>query len=168
MGKILVTGHTDEEGDNTFNMNLSCERATIVGNYLKGTGPKPGSYTLNQATGYPNLGGLMTWSINWDKVTTCNATTYQYAQNYQTLFGLLANNNVAFNTGQEFIYPNPSEDKIYIKSEIISDYYTISNTLGQIVQQGKFIQNEPIFIENLKSNLYFVKTSNHIFKMQKK
>ncbi len=37
-GKILITGHTDEEGDNTFNMTLSCERSTIVGNYLKATG----------------------------------------------------------------------------------------------------------------------------------
>jgi len=37
-GKILVTGHTDEEGDATFNQELSCERATIVGSYLKGTG----------------------------------------------------------------------------------------------------------------------------------
>lgn len=37
-GKILITGHTDEEGDKNFNMDLSCERSTIVGNYLKGKG----------------------------------------------------------------------------------------------------------------------------------
>jgi len=37
-GKILITGHTDEEGDKNFNMGLSCERSTIVGNYLKGKG----------------------------------------------------------------------------------------------------------------------------------
>ena len=33
--------------------------------YLMGTGAKPGSYTL-QGGPYPNLGGMMTWSINWD------------------------------------------------------------------------------------------------------
>lgn len=37
-GKILITGHTDDEGEYTYNMDLSCERANVVGNYLKGTG----------------------------------------------------------------------------------------------------------------------------------
>jgi hypothetical protein len=37
-GKILITGHTDEEGDYNYNMDLSCQRATVVGNYLKNTG----------------------------------------------------------------------------------------------------------------------------------
>ncbi|MBL7918364.1 MAG: choice-of-anchor L domain-containing protein [Bacteroidia bacterium] len=37
-GKIIVTGHTDEEGDNEFNMGLSCERANIVAAYLKSKG----------------------------------------------------------------------------------------------------------------------------------
>lgn len=37
-GKIIVTGHTDEEGDNAFNMALSCERANIVAAYLKSKG----------------------------------------------------------------------------------------------------------------------------------
>lgn len=32
--------------------------------YLRGNGPKPGNYTLVQSGGYPNLRGMMTWSIN--------------------------------------------------------------------------------------------------------
>jgi chitinase len=56
-------------------------------NYLLGVGPKPGSYTLVQAGGYPTLRGMMTWSMNWDAVATCNAASYKYAQNFQTLFG---------------------------------------------------------------------------------
>lgn len=141
---------------------------TSAVNYLRGTGPKPGSYTLNQAFGYPNLGGLMTWSINWDKVTTCNTTAYQYAQIYQNLFGTLATNEMVFDTEKEMLYPNPATDKIYITSEMAIDNYTISNTLGQIVQQGKLISNEPISIENLENNLYFVTITNRIFKMLKK
>ena len=137
-------------------------------NYLRGIGSKPGTYTLNQTSGYPNLGGLMTWSINWDKVATCNSTSYQYAQNYQSLFGTLGTNEVAFNSEKEIVYPNPATDKIYIKSQLAIDNYTISNTLGQIVQQGKLIQNEPISIENLQSNLYIVSTTNRIFKLLKK
>jgi chitinase len=53
--------------------------------YLMGQGPKPGSYTLAQSSGYPALGGMMTWSINWDASANCNGT-YTYAANYQTLF----------------------------------------------------------------------------------
>lgn len=37
-GKILITGHTDEEGDNSYNMNLSCERSNVVANYFKSKG----------------------------------------------------------------------------------------------------------------------------------
>lgn len=52
--------------------------------YLRGSGPKPGSYTL-QAGPYPDLGGMMTWSINWDATPTCNAA-YEYAANYELIF----------------------------------------------------------------------------------
>lgn len=52
--------------------------------YLMGTGPKPGSYTLQSS--YPNIGGLMTWSVNWDAVGTCG-TVDEFAQNYTTIFG---------------------------------------------------------------------------------
>ncbi len=37
--------------------------------YLRGTGPQPGSY--QRVATYPTLRGLMTWSINWDAVSTC-------------------------------------------------------------------------------------------------
>jgi chitinase len=52
--------------------------------YLRGTGPKPGSYTLAQPAGYPNLRGMMTWSINWDAVTS---GPYKFADNYARIFG---------------------------------------------------------------------------------
>ncbi|MFZ4799405.1 MAG: LamG-like jellyroll fold domain-containing protein, partial [Bacteroidia bacterium] len=57
-------------------------------NYLTGKGPKPGTYVLAQTGGYPALRGMMTWSINWDAVSTC-ANRYQYANNYQSIFGNL-------------------------------------------------------------------------------
>jgi chitinase len=57
-------------------------------NYLLGKGPKPGTYVLAQTGGYSNLRGMMTWSINWDAVSTC-ASRYQYANNYESIFGNL-------------------------------------------------------------------------------
>lgn len=64
-----------------------CDSATISAavNYLLGKGPRPGQYTLVNAGGYPNLRGMMTWSINWD-ATQANRTRYAYAAVYETLF----------------------------------------------------------------------------------
>ena len=53
-------------------------------NYLLGKGPQPGDYTLVGGP-YPDLGGMMTWSVNWDKSATC-ATEYEYATNYVDIF----------------------------------------------------------------------------------
>jgi chitinase len=53
--------------------------------YLRGTGPQPGSY--QRVATYPTLRGLMTWSINWDAVSTC-ASANEFAQAYADIFGL--------------------------------------------------------------------------------
>jgi chitinase len=54
--------------------------------YLRGLGPKPGNYVLQQAGGYPSLRGMMTWSVNWDAVSNCGGV-YEYAASFQTIFG---------------------------------------------------------------------------------
>jgi chitinase len=54
--------------------------------YLRGNGNQPGSYTLINPTGYPDLRGMMTWSVNWDAISNCGAS-YEYANNYQNIFG---------------------------------------------------------------------------------
>ncbi len=54
--------------------------------YILGNGPKPGSYTLVNPNGYPTLAGMMTWSINWDNVNTCNNSENQFAENFERLF----------------------------------------------------------------------------------
>lgn len=53
--------------------------------YLMGNGPQPGSYTL-QAGPYPNLGGMMTWSLNYDTYDNCNDTPLEFATNYECIF----------------------------------------------------------------------------------
>ena len=63
------------------------DTATVraAANYLLGEGPKPGSYTLQTPGGYPALKGMMTWSINWDKVATCGGV-YEFASNFEKIF----------------------------------------------------------------------------------
>ncbi|MBU3741579.1 MAG: hypothetical protein FGM24_04765 [Candidatus Kapabacteria bacterium] len=54
--------------------------------YLLHGGTKPGTYTLRDSSGYSDLAGMMTWSINWDSVGA-NNRSYPYAATYEALFG---------------------------------------------------------------------------------
>jgi len=127
--------------------------------YLRGVGPQPGSYQLNQSAGYSNLGGLMTWSINWDKVTTCNTTAYEYAQNYQTLFGTTLATS-AFSNNKFIVYPIPASQILNISILYQQEKYQIINSQGQIVIENTIEPNQSIPIESLKSGFYILNIAN--------
>lgn len=67
--------------------------------YLRGTGPKPGTYTRISPTGYPNLRGMMTWSVNWDAVSTCGPV-YEFAESFETIFSAPLPVELAFFSGK--------------------------------------------------------------------
>ncbi|MGK0363935.1 MAG: chitinase [Saprospiraceae bacterium] len=93
--------------------NVTAVKSAV--DYLTGNGPKSGSYTL-QGGPYPNLGGLMTWSVNWDAVASCNSSAYEFAASYEDVFG----------AGLECAQPNLGSD---ISACSISYPYTLnSNT----------------------------------------
>jgi len=73
-------------------------------NYLRGVGPQPGTYVLDGT--HPDLRGMMTWSINWDAVATCNVDHYEFAQNYADLFGLTTAIDRPLATEPERIWPS--------------------------------------------------------------
>jgi chitinase len=116
--------------------------------YLLGTGPKPGSYTLAGGP-YPNLGGLMTWSVNWDSSASCNATSYEFATNYVTNFGessgcfspqlgpnqsacvsdfpLLLDSNTPTNTGVTFTWTDVSTGVTLITNSSTANTLSVSD-----------------------------------------
>lgn len=51
--------------------------------YLLGKGPQPGNYKLKTTGGFPNLKGMMTWSINSDK--NCDPS-YGFVDTYSKIF----------------------------------------------------------------------------------
>jgi chitinase len=122
--------------------------------YLRGAGPKPGTYTLYQAGGYPNIGGMMTWSVNWDKVTTCNPTSYEYAQNYHLLFGspLGINNPEKLNDYKlHQNYPNPFNPSTSIGYEIPE-----SGNVKLIILDALGREVETLVNENQSSGSYSI------------
>ncbi len=125
------------------------DTATIASalRYLLGTGPKPGTYTLVQTGGYPNLRGMMTWSINWDAVSTC-ASVYEYAENFESIFGITTQtqNWIAEKVDVE-IFPNPNNGNFYFYAtnnaiQEKSFQYKLTDVSGRIIKEGVLTENK--------------------------
>jgi chitinase len=133
--------------------------------YLLGTGPQPGSYTLATANGYPTLGGMMTWSVNWDAGSTCG-TVYSFAENFNQIFGISTSTNEQLAAaGDVIVWPNPASDFIHI-ADIITETITplrIYDYSGRLVMDLVQIpDNRLLDIRMLKGGLYFLEVAGII------
>ena len=76
--------------------------------YLFGTGPQPANYV--KVSSYPNLRGMMDWSINWDAQVNCGPY-YEFARNYEMIFQKttgITQNTSSTGTGFKFrFHPKP-------------------------------------------------------------
>ncbi len=139
--------------------------------YLRGNGPKPGTYTLLNANGYPTFRGMMTWSINWDAVATCGGT-YEYANNFQNIFGTVtattANN---YSEKPISVFPNPTNELLHIRfSNRFSSSATlhIYNVLGELVySQHSISESETINISNFSNGIYCLRINDFLQKISK-
>jgi len=136
--------------------------------YLLGKGPKPGTYTLVQSGGYPTLRGMMTWSINWDAVNNCSSSSYQYAENFQKIFGT-GTSLAEVNLQSIFVFPNPASDKIYISTNSDSNKpFYIYDMLGKMILSNHCSSTkQEVNISTLSNGIYYVKLENQILKFAK-
>jgi len=132
--------------------------------YLMGKGSKSGSYTLRNSSGYPDLGGMMTWSINWDAAGGC-ASVYEYAQNFENIFGGSLGVTDNYSERSSMVYPNPAQNTITIDLENHKQYSSIEivNISGQMVQKIEFENTNTINLDIsfLKTGVYFVNVTPH-------
>lgn len=103
--------------------------------YLMGDGPKPGKYELKTAGGFPNLKGMMTWSINSDR--SCDPS-YGFVDTYSKIF----------------------TDSSYIEINNNGDIYE-QNESGKIIEINLFkdtfslqLDTSKWTVENLPSGVY--------------
>lgn len=125
--------------------------------YIRGVGANPGSYNLTQSTGYPDLRGMMTWSINWDAVASCNGA-YSYAANYQVIFGLpTTNQSLIGSDAQVSIYPNPVLNELCIdrKADAEPCSLKIMDVAGRVIMSSMLTQTKnKMDMSRLKPGMY--------------
>ena len=129
-------------------------------NYLRGVGNIPGTYTLQQAGGYPSLRGMMTWSINWDAVSTC-ATTYEYANTFESIFSTTSSTLELNSAVSIAVFPNPASEFLTIKTNTDQCTIKITNLLGEIIQDPiPFNHSITIPTNGWNSGMYFITITN--------
>jgi hypothetical protein len=126
--------------------------------YLRGVGSQPGAYTLANVGGYTNLGGMMTWSINWDAVSSCSGT-YSYASNYQDIFGATTNLTQPLSNYTIQIYPNPTSGEFFVSLKNDDAEIIIANVFGQEIYKNSLSQRISSF-HLPKNGIYLVYVRN--------
>lgn len=146
----------------------ACEKASGSGyvppsevkkaiDYLTGKSAAPGKYTLQDPYGYPNLRGLMTWSINWDH-SDCSSPR-EFAHNFKQIFNRseleryrLKNLKFFPVAGTDWIQVN--DDKLHADSII-----QITTMNGDIILEQTNLHQDEICIDLscFEKGLYIVK-----------
>jgi len=113
-----------------------------------------GGYTIRKAGGYPNLRGIMTWSINWD-----NTNNYNFGKTFSTYFGVSAgvHESLPKNKG------TGSLQKMLLKNGvlIINDNAKVSSveiyTMNGMCVKRENHPGKTIFLSNIPNGMYLVR-----------
>ena len=128
-------------------------------NYLRGTGPQPGSY--QRVATYPGLRGLMTWSINWDAVGSC-AVADEFAQVYDDLFGDISTDMVATSrAGLARVWPLPAlaGAPLWTAGLAPGTWLELRDARGGLLQQLRLAADGGLLLPNdLPTGLYLLRT----------
>lgn len=143
---------------------LSSSDMVAAVKYLMGTGPKVGGYTLKKSSGYGDLRGMMTWSINTDKNSSCGS--YGFADATEEILGPIGVEDVekkaSFN-----VYPNPANDQIQItglkaNSEVVKIIDAAGKTLMSQAVSGSSVSFD---LNGLSSGFYTVSVDGQTEKL---
>lgn len=148
---------------------LALAEVTKALNYLTKGVSFGGKYKLSKS--FPNLRGIMTWSINWDNIPSSNyafgKTFAQYFCNSNNLCS--PSTNVNENTDVEKrlqVFPNPSNGVAIIEGYCNSQNATVQvfNMYGERVyaeaihQSGNF--HKQLDLSNYANGIYFIKVND--------
>ena len=143
---------------------------TIYGSYPSGiqisTGDASGGSTIpagatieiivSNIIKNPIAGGLHTFK--WRTAASTGAATENFSAVIN--FSTLSTENLALDSKNIIVFPNPSSDFIQISGLTKKEKYILYNSLGTTVKNGNISENEKIDLQNLTKGLYFLKFEN--------
>jgi len=164
-------------------------------NYLLGkSSTPPGIYRLRREGGYPNLRGMMTWSINWDATDSCTVS-YQFADNFTKLFpnhssivdnskrtteanktnSPIKKTDIKIKKDEIYfdIFPNPARSELNIvlpefAKKLLPIIYYIRDASGNTVLSGELLSiSNSININTLRTGVYFITADDYTEKFIK-
>ncbi len=163
----VVIGLTTCKSDEA--VRTKSEIISIV-NYITGKGSKPGNYTLKDS--YPNLKGLMTWSINIDaKMSTqnsCNpSVAYEFAEAFEDIYGTIHLSKNTIDVEKMEIYPNPTTGIFTINSQnLLGKKVTITDLNGRIIFSNIMTDKlTTVDLSKYSKGIYTLKSDNYISKI---
>lgn len=134
--------------------------------YLTGKGPQPGSRTLDNS--YPNLRGLMTWSINKDAQSCGNAIAnlaprlFDYdSEAIECLPNTESTKELSFQLLN--FYPNPTTGTVTVESDqLIGKNLFITNIEGKVVKSIIINSEKQVLdVSNLADGIYYLRSENY-------
>ncbi len=125
----------------------------LAAKYLKGDISKPAGWTYTRTATYPDLRGLMTWSINEDN-KTCNGA-WSFANNFSCAFTVSTGTESLDEVVKNKIYPNPSTNNFTLQTAAFSNIkvYDVSGKMIEEISSSGNIS----FGDHWNSGIYFVK-----------
>ncbi len=114
--------------------------------YLLGKGPQPGNYKLLQNGGYPDLRGMMTWSINSDK--NCDAP-YSLVDLYDQLFNDVSYLNIYNAHTIVITQENGAEISVSVQNDSLTNpidpnHWTVTNLPDGVTIDTIFAINDTL------------------------
>ena len=130
--------------------------------YIKGEISKPSGWNYTLTKSYPDIAGLMTWSINKDE-TNCEGN-WMFSKTFLRAFPEVITSTSTYHSDSQFeVYPNPTTGLINVSNA--SNYgesIKIINSLGELMLETNSQDTEELSLEKLQPGIYFIKIGSQV------
>jgi hypothetical protein len=144
------------------------EEITKAIDYLRGNTEKPEGWKYDLIETYPELRGLMTWSINGDARSSCSGE-WTFAEGFKDAFP----EDVQLAVGDKAkevsfsIYPNPVVDEVHISTEVAYSTVVIYSISGKKIESFEIGREEVIDFSKFEKGMYLIKINGSVQKVIK-
>ncbi len=146
--------------------HIGTEDVCTAFQYLRGVIEKPEGanwkYTLRER--YPELRGLMTWSIYWDSIS-CDGP-WSFAENASCAF---SGDTIAQGKSRVNIHPNPATETVSVRVSPFQNHpiqrYQVFDVHGRQVLRGKLdVRGTRLDVSRLPAGVYFMSVGSAVTK----